>query len=529
MKVALLTALLTTMVFAGCISTSEDTDGEPMKPELDYDPADIRVSGVGMESLNIPSFDGTALSTLIYYPLTQDSLPDGTEPPFPVIVFMHGWAFPKETFEFHQGELTEQPYSILEEFAQQGFITVAYDSRGWGQSGGQTSAAFTNEMKDFDEVVAYVNSEYKTNGQLGVTGISLGGGQAMRLWAENDAVTTVVPHAGWMDLYEGVAPGNVPKLEWMEFLYVLGLAGTVNQMSPEIHDWYQRAYTREGADDTRAAMDLRSVGGAVKTTNKPLFTCQGMEETLFPQSHDAWQNSPGFTRAYYYTGGHNARDGECWDRTLDWFLYFLQGKDNGVDEWPELISVDSSGGDPFEFETVPHVENQQYYLRTPDFTEFASDSTFEISQRVAANPLEETTVVWDTLDLPRNAIPEQLRQDPTGVLFTSAPLEESQVLLGSPEVILEGSVDPGFQVVGTLYHISGGMSRVLGYGAYAAIEEQHTEEIRLVFPWIKADMAPGDQYQLKLASNQPQIYMPYPGNYDVTFNGNSTILLPFVA
>jgi predicted acyl esterase len=529
MKVAVLTALLTTMVFAGCISTSDDTTGEAMKPDLDYNPEDISVSGVESASVTVESFDGTSLDTLIYYPLTQDSLPDRTEPPFPVIVFMHGWGFPKEVFENHQDELTGQPYSILEEFAQQGFITVAYDARGWGRSGGQSSFGFTNEMKDFDAVVNHVNTEYKTNGQLGVTGQSYGAGQALRLWAENDNVTTVVPHSGWIDLYEGIVPGNVPKLEWMEFLYLFGIAGSGAQLSPEIHEWYQSAYTREGLDDIRSAMDLRSVGDAVLTTDKPLFTCQGMEETLFPQSHDAWQNTPGFARAYYYTGGHNARDGECWDRTLDWFLYFLQGKDNGVDGWPELTSVDVSGGEPFEFDVVPEITTARYHLRTPDFTEYSSTTTFTISQRFAANPLEEATVVWGTADLPRNAIPAQLRQDPTGVLFTSAALTESKVILGAPEVVLEGAAAPGFQVVGTLYHIIDGNSRVLGYGAYSAVEDQHMDDVRLEFPWMKVEMSPGDQYQLKLASNQPAIYSPYPGNYDVSFTGNSTISLPFVA
>ncbi|MGB1696802.1 MAG: CocE/NonD family hydrolase [Thermoplasmatota archaeon] len=530
MKVALLTGLLLTMLFAGCISTSDAEDPRvPKQPELDYEPTDIRVTGTSQETLNIASFDGTELSTIIYAPLTQDSLPDGSEPPFPVVVFMHAWAFPKEMYEYHQGSPTEAPYSILETFAQQGFITVAYDSRGWGQSGGQTTASFTNEMKDFDAVLEYVNANFKTNGEVGVTGVSLGAGQAMKLWAENDNVTTVVPHNGWVDLYEGVVPGNVPKLEWFEFLYLAGVAGTGLQLGPEVHDWYQAAYTRNNLDDVRAAMDLRSTHDVVDSVTKPLFTCQGLQESLFPQSHMAWENAPGFVRAYYYAGGHNTRDGECWDRTLDWFLYFLQGQDNGVDNWPPIVSVDASGGEPMELKEWPETQDQVLYLRAPDFTEFPSNTSFEVAQQLVSNPLEEPSVIWDTLPAPRNAIPQQLRQDPTGVVFTSAPLTETQLLLGAPEVHLEGNVTPGFQVVGTLYHISEGMSRVLGYAAYAAIEEQHTEDVTLVFPWIKATMAPGDQYQLKLASNQPELYMPLLADYTVSFNGESTIVLPFVA
>lgn len=529
MKVALLTGLLLTTLFAGCISTSDVEDPKvPKQPDLDYEPTDIRVTGTSQQSLNIASFDGTELSTIIYAPLTQDSLPDGSEPPFPVVVFLHGWGTPKETFELHQGSLTETPYSILETFAEQGFITVAYDARGWGQSGGQTSAGFINEMKDFDAVLAYVSDNFETNGEVGVTGVSYGGGQAMQLWANNDNVTTAVPHGGWLDLYEGVAPGNVPKLAWFEVLYLAGVVGTGLQLSPEVHAWYQAAYTRNDMDDVRAAMDLRSAVDSVTTTTKPLFTCQGMQESLFPQSHMAWEDAPGFVRAYYYTGGQNTGDGECWNRTLDWFLYFLQGKDNGVDTWPPLVSVDAAGGEPIPFNNWPDTRDETLYLRSPDFTEFPSKTSFEVAQRLISNPLEEPALVWDILPAPRNAIPELLREDPTGVVFTSASLTESQLLLGAPEVHLEGNVSQGFQVVGTLYHISDGSSRVLGYGAYAAIEEHHTEDVTLVFPWIKASMAPGDQYQLKLASNQPEVFMPLMADYSVTFNGESTVVLPFV-
>lgn len=529
MKVALVVALLTALTFAGCISTGDNEDfSEPKQPELNYNPDDVRISGTASETVTIESFDGTSLSTIIYAPLTQDALPDGNEPPFPVVVFLHGWGFPKETWENHQDSFTSAPYSILEEFAQQGFITVAYDARGWGQSGGQSTAGHTNELLDFDSVLNYVESNYKTNGYVGVTGISYGGGQAMMLLAKNERVDTVVSHQGWVDLYEGLVPGNVPKLEWAEFLYIVGIAGTGIQLDPIVHEWYQATITREDTEGVRAAMDQRSVEQFIPEIRKPLFLCQGLQESLFPQSHQMW-DIPGFVRAHYFAGGHNIRDAECFDKTLTWFQYFLLGKDNGVDKWPAVTTVDAGEDGFVAFEDFPEPVEQTWYLRAPKFAEFPSRTEFTIQQMLVANPFDEPSGLYDLTDMPRNAIPEQLRQDPTATTFTLDAGTETQVLAGAPKLYLNlTSTDAAFQVAGAIYHISEGNSRLLGTGAYAAVEDHQRENIVLDFPWIKAEMAPGDQIQLKLASNNPSIYMPLLGNYEVTFNGQSHLVLPFL-
>jgi hypothetical protein len=260
-----------------------------------------------------------------------------------------------------------------------------------------------------------------------------------------------------------------------------------------------------------------------------------MQESLFPQADQAWSAAGGFTRVIVFTGGHGTDPELCWSKALDWFLYFLGGHDTGVKTWPALSTVDAAGSDMLAFTQFPKPVTTSFYLNglESSLSPNPGNVDFTVAQRGVANPFAEPSVVWDLTGQPTNAMPDQFRQDPGGVFFDSAPLTGSEVLLGSAVVHLKLTSSAEalpFQVTGTLYHVdAAGKSQVISHAAAAAISagDLTNGTLDLRFWWTKADLAPHDKLVLKLDANDPGIWLPLMAPYTATFNGMSSIDLPF--
>ena len=471
--------------------------------------------------------------------------PDGSPPRWGVVVALHGWGFFKEQYEGVGGAtgapipadptaMAEYTVNRLEAFALQGLIAVAYDARGFGQSGGQTTVAGPAEMSDLDAVLDHVEANFPTNGLVGLIGQSYGGGQSLLAFADNPRVTTAVPMYGWTDLYQALLPGNVPKAEWSAELVTIGAAGSKGQLSPMCTAWMQKAVTRTDLETVHAEMAARSSLPRLSSVDKPLFLCQGLQETLIPQADLVWEAAGGFTRALIFTGGHGEENAECWSDAMSWFLYFLAGKNTGVDAWPALRTVDASGqGEALAYMEFPQAEWRTSFLRSPALAAEPSDTTFTVSQRLASSPFNEPAGVWDQTGLPNNAVPAELRQDPTAVFFDSPAFTGSEVLLGAPVAHLklaDNATALPYQIVGALYHIDGtGKSTLLTRAAHAALaaDDLNGDVLELRFDWVKADLAPGAVLVLKIGGNDASMFLPLLANYDVDFTGESTLELPY--
>lgn len=544
MRGVALVLVLALPALSGCLSFLDKDDEPPAVAPADigYDPSIIRVTQVARHEAVVDTADGASLATVVYEPKSSDMAPDGSAPRWGTVIFVHGWGFFKETYE-GAGGATQTPvpasedakYTVnrLEAFAQAGLLAVAYDARGFGRSTGTSTIAGAAEMADLEAVRLWAQDRFPTNGRFGVVGVSYGGGHAFQAWADNPHITTAVPMYGWVDLYQGLAPGNVPKAEWAVSLGSVGVAGSKGMVSPILAEWYQKAITRTELDSVQAEMGTRSVAGRMGAVTKPLFVCQGMQETLFPQVDQAWREAGGFTRAYVFTGAHGTQDPVCWARSLEWFRYFLGGHDTGVDAWPALSTVDADGGREVDYPAFPRPVSTTYFLDAPNLERgYPSNSTFTVEQRLMNNPLQEPSVLWDQLGMPNNAIPEQFRfcDDPTVVCFDMAPITGSEVVLGAPtlRLVLAGEVPAQFQVTGQLIHVTGGNSRILTRGAYAALAPDDIDNgtVTLQFHWVKADLAPGDKLVLKLSANDSSWFMPLLANYAVDFRGTSELHVP---
>lgn len=185
---------------------------------------DVRFCPGNGGSERVPSWDGVPLDVDVTLPPQSDG--DG---PFPTIVMLHGYGGSKTDFESKKAEGEGSGASAAEIFdynndyyAQHGYAVINYTARGFGNScGGQgglpSTATASNatclahgfihladqryEARDTQYLLGLLVDEGISNPQqLGVTGISYGGGQSTELAYLRDRIRCAGPE----DPYTGI-------------------------------------------------------------------------------------------------------------------------------------------------------------------------------------------------------------------------------------------------------------------------------------------------------------------------------------
>ncbi len=536
-------ALTVLLLSSGCLSfLDDDSTGRANGPaDVIDDPDSYSIAEVRIEEGTIEAPDGVELSYKVYVPVTRQAREDGTPIRFPVTMLLHPWGFAKEYFEqtpMNAGGPNDPRRNIMQEFAERGFITVAHDNRGFGRSGGQVGIASVAEMGDIERIRQEMEARYPANGYVGVAGPSLGGGTSLRAWSQNPNIDAAANMYGWMDLYDAIMPGNVPKAEWAAALVALGAAGSGGQLSSEVSGWIDDAVARENLAQMESQMDGRSAAGRLANVDKPLLNCQGMQETLFPQIDRIWETAPGFVRNVVVTGGHASEPPLCWDRTIAFMDYFLRGVENGVDGWPFLETVDAHPDGPLLQLAGDglRVPEQTWFMHQNNLVAGPSNREFQIEQRLVGNPLSEPAVVADVGDDGNQAVPQQARQDPNAQFFIGEPFDTGVVILGNPIVDLQlaaQSIDTDWQVVLSLWAVDpDGDGRIISHGSYSNKEGETSDiedSVRVEMTWTKTTIAADGWVELKIGANDQNHYLQFPADYTVAFTGQSSLTLPILS
>lgn len=143
------------------------------------------------DNLGIYSQDGTYISAKM-------KVPDGAPgEQFPVIIFCNSWALGESEYDL-QAEL----------FASQGYVTLSYAARGWYGSGGLINATGPKDMEDIHALVDYLVAQPEVDAtNIGMTGVSLGGGMTLMAAAHEPRIKTVVSFSGWTNLLDSMYGG----------------------------------------------------------------------------------------------------------------------------------------------------------------------------------------------------------------------------------------------------------------------------------------------------------------------------------
>jgi ABC-2 type transport system ATP-binding protein len=266
----------------------------------------------------IESFDGTELGVTLYEP-TDDG-------PHPAMLMTHGYGLNRSLSPF---VLTRAKM-----YARNGYATLTYDSRGFGESGGQVNVNGPKEVKDAQTLITWLANRENvlTDGpndpRIGMDGTSYGGGIQLNtaaaegrgegIPASDDRLDALVPRWAWHDLAYSLAPNGVIKRNWALLLTLGGAAGShffgddpvdyIKGQSPELYEILIEGFTRnELTDDGKAYLNARSPSQDIGDITAPALFIQAWPDTLFVPNEMIW-NAEGHRadhRLVFCNGGHS--------------------------------------------------------------------------------------------------------------------------------------------------------------------------------------------------------------------------------
>jgi len=282
-------------------------------------------------------------------------VPDGVVVPAPVVVVVHGFAETKSTATI---------VTLAEDFAAAGYVVATPTVRGFGNSDGSVSLVGPNEINDLKTIILAMQTgsigdapaiaiPVTTASKFGVMGPSYGGGHTFEIMRTHVAgLTAVIPIIGWTDLYQALAPNDVPKLTYSLGLFAGGFDFKNPNYAPVMFDWLRDILngtpekTRQG--DPESNIDWRSVIFNPAELTVPAFVIQGWQDDLFP-AEQALQlaqtnHSMPFLKLYIGGLGHppaslsiTGNEGiYLGTQAVRWFDQWLKGIDTGITNEPPV-------------------------------------------------------------------------------------------------------------------------------------------------------------------------------------------------
>jgi predicted acyl esterase len=342
-----------------------------------------------VRDLTITSADGTPLAATLYEPTAAP--PAGG---FPAVVMFHGLG----------GTRASMDPLARQFFADQGYVVLAFDARGHGQSGGLWGLDGPNENADARAVYDFLAARPEVAaGKIGAFGVSLGGGA---VW--NSAViakvpwAAIAPEATWVDLYSALFPQNLPKSGVLAQLASLVPA---NRTDPEILSREQAAISGIDLPALRPLTSARSVAGRLRGFTTPTLILQGRRDFLFDvaQARRAFAALAGPKRLYLGDFGHPPSDFATAPDLVatqlevrTWFDRFLKGEPNGIDKAPRVKIAKSPFTGSVQFASFPTPSRLVYRARGASLTAAGRvQRTFALPRRrleTIGSPVVGTTV-----------------------------------------------------------------------------------------------------------------------------------------
>jgi ABC-2 type transport system ATP-binding protein len=215
---------------------------------------------------DIDSFDGTELAATLYEPTGEGR--------HPAMLMTHGYGGSRADVD---------AWAAM--YARNGYVTLTYDSRGFGDSGGEVNVDGPKEVKDAQTLITWladddsVTTDGPNDPRIGMDGLSYAGGIQLNTAAaegrgdgvpeSDDRLDAIVPRWAWHDLSYSLAPNDVIKSGWQTFLLAAGAAGSrlagddardyVQGQSSELYEHAaESAAQNELTEDARAFFESRS-------------------------------------------------------------------------------------------------------------------------------------------------------------------------------------------------------------------------------------------------------------------------------
>jgi ABC-2 type transport system ATP-binding protein len=283
--------------------------------------------------------DGVTIAYSLY-------LPDGPGP-FPAVMLFHGL-----------GQTRAAEDGFARALATAGYVALAPDARGHGQTGGTFSLDGPREIQDVRELYATLAARPDVNGKVGALGVSLGGGLVWNATAAGVPFAAIEPDITWTDLATALVPQGLPKTGAI-FLFANSVAGKLDPaLVPLLPDLLAGRNLTPILDLLRA----RSSIGALGSLSVPTFMLQGRTDYAFDidQATAAYRLLKGPKRLYIGDLGHApaanppAEIPYVQAEQIAWFDRFLKGAQNGIDKRPPVeLAASPWSGRTAQYAAIP--------------------------------------------------------------------------------------------------------------------------------------------------------------------------------
>jgi predicted acyl esterase len=265
-------------------------------------------------------------------------LPDGTPPSggWPAIMMFHGL-----------GSTHNSLVSLAQNYVAKGYAAYLPDARGHGTSGGFVSLDGPREVADVRAEFQWLAALPEVSDtQIGVWGVSLGGGAAWNSVVARVPFKALATFQTWSDLYGALYPQNFAK---SGAIYQFANSVPAARIDPALRPIVPELISGENLAAVRQFFGARSSLRLLSTVTTPSFLFQGRRDFAFDidQAVNAYKRLTGPKRLYIGDFGHapSTFPGPDLVHVLDlstrWFDRFLKGEPNGVDkEKPVKVASD---------------------------------------------------------------------------------------------------------------------------------------------------------------------------------------------
>ncbi|MCF3175646.1 alpha/beta fold hydrolase [Streptomyces sioyaensis] len=299
-------------------------------------------SSAPVRFVDIEGDGGVTLKANVFTP----SDADGTRR-YPVIVLPTSWATPQIEY-----------LAQAKKLADQGYVVVGYNTRGFWQSGGEIDTAGPKDVADASKVIDWTLAHTPADPhKVGMAGVSYGAGISLLASAFDKRIKAVAALSGWADLVSSIYSGRTEHRQAAEFLG--GTGELTGRPSPEFRTIMKDflASNLDKEQDLIAWGRKRSPAtylDKINANGTAVMLGNAWGDSIFPpnQTADFYEKLTGPKRLEFRPGDHATAEGlgllglpnDTWTDTQRWFDHYLKGADNGVDrESPVLLKSRSTG------------------------------------------------------------------------------------------------------------------------------------------------------------------------------------------
>lgn len=293
-------------------------------------------AAVSNADVTLTMSDGTGLSGILTEP--------GTPGPHPAIVFIASWATPD--FEYA---------AQAQQFAEDGYVVLEYEARGFYTSGGTVDVASPQDVADVSTVIDWLIANTPTNpNEIGVGGISYGAGLALLAAAHDPRIKATASLSAWTDLDYSLYPNGTRHYESTAMLQAL--AEITGRLSPDLQQQLGDFFADQDVSEVLAWGAVRSPQTYLDQINAhgtAVFISNNLQDSIFAPNQIAAFYDGLTTPKYlmFQPGDHATAEAtgllglpnQIWASAHAWFDHYLTGAANGINT-RQPVQIEQVGG-----------------------------------------------------------------------------------------------------------------------------------------------------------------------------------------